>query len=66
MSDHDHGAAYFQTNADEQTLEWKRRFRTHMLESHRASSDFVSLPAIELVVEQHNLEHGRDASGVEF
>lgn len=64
--DHDHSTAYFQTNARHQTPEWQRRLRSHVRQDHGSGNDWASIVEVDLIAEQHNLDHGRDAHGVEF
>lgn len=64
MTDHDHSAAFHETNVDNQTPEWKAGLRRHVKASHNASDDWTALVDADLIAEVHNREHGRDAHGV--
>lgn len=66
--EHEHSDAYHQTNAANQTPEWKYRLRQHVKassgEGHNASDDLAALLDADIIAERHNLDHGRDAHGV--
>lgn len=61
---HDHSDAFFQTNVDNQTPEWKYRLRQHVKEAHGASNDWATMVDADLIAERHNLDHDRDVVGI--